>query len=399
MKSLFASLFFTQLVYGQAWVQLSDFPGTKRDDGIAVAVNNKAYFGTGLQEWNATNDFRVLDLTTYGWSIIPTLPATKERQYACAFTGNDCFYVFGGDGVGGALSDVFKFEVNTMVWTSLSSKPGNGLIGASCMNFGDKVIIAGGKFQNGKVSNEVWEYSLSTDSWQQKNNLPFAGRWRSSATVLGNTGYLIFGRDTGGSYRKELYNYQPANEQWTKITDFPQGAGRSYAALHTAKNKLILFGGIDTMGTYYNDIWYFDPLTTVWLQGPDLPAPGRKGGLSCSNGDIFLYSCGLGTGEQRLTETWMTDVPVAIQENNLSQSFAVYPNPGKDRIWIQFSEQHTQNKSIYYTLSDLCGKELVTKKLLSQNEELDLSSLKEGLYLLAFFLEERLIEVKKVVKN
>lgn len=399
MKSLFACLVFTQLAYGQAWFQLADFPGTKRDDGIAVIVNNKAYFGTGLQEWNATNDFRVLDLATYGWSIIPTLPATKERQYACAFAGNDCFYVFGGDGVGGALSDLFKFNVSNGTWTSHNSKPGNGLIGASCLNFGDKVILVGGKFQNGKVSNEVWEYTLSADSWQQKNNFPFAGRWRASATVLNNTGYLIFGRDTGGSYRKDLYHYNPANDQWTKVMDFPQSAGRSYAALHTAKNKLILFGGIDTLGNYYKDIWYFDPLSSVWLQGSDLPASGRKGGLSCSNDDIFLYSCGLGPGEQRLTETWITDIPVGIEENSSFHSFSVYPNPGKDRVQIQLLNQLTQSKNIYYTLTDFCGKEIVTKKNLLQNEELDLSNLTDGLYLLNFFSEERLLEVKKVVKN
>lgn len=399
MKFLFACLMFSGLLSGQAWLQLADFPGTKRDDGIAVTVGNKAFFGTGLQEWNATNDFRVLDLTTYGWSIIPTLPATKERQYACAFTGNECFYVFGGDGVGGALNDVFKFNVTTSVWTAHSSKPGNGLIGASCMNFGDKVIISGGKFQNGKVSNEVWEYTLSSDSWQQKNNLPFAGRWRASATVLNNTGYLLFGRDTGGSYRKELYNYQPGNDQWTKIMDFPQGLGRSYATLQTAKNKLILFGGIDTSGTYYKDIWYFDPAGSVWLQGPDLPAPGRKGGLSCSNGDVFLYSCGLGPGEQRLTETWMTDIPVGIEKNSPLHVFSLHPNPCKDRLWIQLSKQVAQDKTIYYTLSDLRGKEIFAGRPLLQNEELDLSILTDGLYLLNFFSGERLLEVKKVVKN
>src|SRR6478736_6755967 len=98
MKLLLPFFLYSNLLLSQVWMQLPNFPGVKRDDGIAVIVNDKAYIGTGLQEWSATTDFYVLDLKSLNWATIPSMPYTSERQYACAFEGNNCFYVFGGDG-------------------------------------------------------------------------------------------------------------------------------------------------------------------------------------------------------------------------------------------------------------------------------------------------------------
>ena len=396
MKLIFTFLLSCQLLSAQVWNQLQDFPGTKRDDGVCVIVNNKAYFGTGLIEWAATVDFYALDLSNYSWSNIPNLPNTKERQYACAFSGPDCFYVFGGDGVGGALTDMYKFDVLAGTWISVASKPGSGLLGAACMNFGDKVIICGGKFQSGKSSAEVWEYTISTDSWIQKNNYPFPGRFRSGATVLNGSGFLVFGRDTGGAFRKELYKYTLATDSWVKISDFT-GKGRTYAPLTTANNRLCLFGGTDTLGSFYKDLWYFNDATNAWLQGPDIPAVGRKGGMGCAAGDKFYYSCGVGEGSMRLKETWMTDVPVGINKHTASIALSVYPNPTEGLLNFTFQDQVPVQMRCTY--SDISGRELGAVNNMEDNSRLDISDLKSGIYFFRFYSENQLAEVKKIVKN
>lgn len=396
MRSLFIFLLSFQFLSAQVWIQLADFPAQKRDDGVAVVVGTRAYFGTGLIEWANTGDFHVLDLTNYSWSSMPGMPGSTERQYACAFAGQNCFYVFGGTGVGGVLNTMYKYDIATNTWAAVASKPGNGLSAAACMNFGDRVIISGGRFQSGKASPEVWEYTISTDTWIQKNDYPFSARWRASGTVHNNTGYLIFGRDTGGAYRKEFYKYTLATDNWTKIMDFPAAKGRNYSSLNVANDELVVFGGTDTLEHLYKDIWYFKKATSTWLQGPDIPATGRKGGMSCAYGDKFFYSCGIGEGPARLTETWMTDIPVGIKEQHASNAFSVYPNPTSGLIQVRREDK--KHISVNCTYEDLFGR-TIGSVILNPENSVDLSSLKTGVYILKFYSENRLIEVKRIVKN
>jgi len=397
MKLFFTFLLTSQLLTSQVWVQLADYPALKRDDGVAVIVDNKAYFGTGLIEWSSTADFHALDLSTHAWASLPSIPNGSERQYACAFAGPNCFYVFGGDGNGGALNNLYKYDISSSTWSTASSKPGSGLIAAACMNFGDKIIISGGRFQSGKSSAEVWEYTISSDTWAQKNNYPFAGRWRASAAAYNNSGYLVFGIDSGGAFRKEFYKYIPATDIWVKIMDFPTTKGRAYSSLNVASNKLVVFGGIDTLNNFYKDLWYFEEGTSTWTQGPDMPSTGRKGGMSCASGNNLFYSCGLGEGPTRLTETWMTAVPVGIKENSSTNFFSLYPNPTNGII--NFNSSDNNMHSITFSCSDISGRELNAVKKLETAECIDLSGLKAGIYFLKFYSENKLVEVKRIVKN
>jgi N-acetylneuraminic acid mutarotase len=396
MKHFFCILFSFQFTSAQVWIQLPDFPGIKRDDGVAVVVGNKAYVGTGLVEWALTLDFWVLDLNSYTWSYGVAMPPSTNRQYACTFAGNNSFYVFGGDGNNGACADMYRFDVSTNTWTAVASKPGNGLIGASCMNFGDKVIICGGKFQSGKASAEVWEYTISTNSWQQKNNYPFAGRWRASATVLNGFGYLVFGRDSGGAFCKELYKYAPASDSWTKISEAPVNKGRAYAAFQTVNNRLFLFAGIDSLDQVYKNCWYYTEASNTWDPGPDLPSTGRKGGMSYAAGDKFFYTCGITEGPARTTETWMTDVPLGVKEQHKQSIISIYPNPVKDLIWLQITGKNERLRCSY---TDLSGRVLGTIELENGEGWIDLRDLSSGIYFLKVFSSEGLLESRKIIKE
>ena len=170
MKFLFAFLIISNSLISQGWIRIPDFPNDARDDGIAVSVNGKAYFGLGLKVgWILGGDFYALDVSNNSWSAIANIPAGAERQYCSAFAGPGCFFVFGGDAPNGALNDLYKYDIATNTWSVMTSKPGNGLKGASCLVFSNKIIIMGGiTITEGPVSDEVWEYTISTDTWLQK---------------------------------------------------------------------------------------------------------------------------------------------------------------------------------------------------------------------------------------
>ncbi len=392
---------FHNLVLAQNWIQLSNFPGSKRDDGVAVCVNNKCYFGTGLQEgWSATIDFFELDLPTLSWKSIPDMPHTTERQYACAFAGPNSFYVFGGDGIGGALSTLYRYDVAARTWSLMASKPGQGLSGAACMVFGDSVVFVGGR--NNLVhntNNEVWLYQISNNTWHQKSDFPYGGRWRGCASVLHNKGYFMFGLDSNDAYRKELYRYQLSNDTWNKVGDFPSGIGRTYSSMVTGSEQLVLFAGQDTMRNYYKDIWYYNDINNVWVKDQNLPSFGRKGGLCASNGRNLYYSCGINSADQRLNETWMTDIPLGLKSQKKSDfDFEVFPNPCENSFFIQALPEHS--KPATYRLLNTNGLELVASKLIDNVPTwIDIRFLETGLYMLELKIEGGSSVVKKIIKH
>jgi len=400
LNHLILVLLITQKLFSQNWIQLSNFPGSKRDDGVAVYLNNKCYFGTGLQEgWSATIDFYELDLATLSWKALPTMPHTTERQYACAFAGKNSFYVFGGDGVGGALNNLYKYDIASSTWTLMNPKPGKGLSGASCMVFGDSVIFVGGR-SNGlhNTNNEVWLYQISNNTWTKRNNFPYGGRWRGCASVLNKQGYFMFGLDSNNVSRKEIFKYNLVTDNWSQLSDFPETIGRTYASMVTANRQLVMFGGKDSLNNYFNDTWYYYDVTNTWLKDQIMPSFGRKGGMCTSDGQRIYYTCGINKSDQRLNETWMTDIPLGIlSEKNRTNLFSIFPNPAYERLNLIISDAHNLNYN--YSILNTNGIEVVASTKITDYEiAINLLHLAAGIYFLEIENQNGSIEVLKFIK-
>lgn len=398
MKHILFSLFFYCQLNAQVWIQVEDFPSSKRDDGVAVVVNDKAYFGSGLEEWNATTNFFAFDMTSHVWTSIPDMPTGTGRQYACAFAGENCFYIFGGEGNSGTFNTLLKYDILLATWNNLNSKPGNGLIGAMCMNFGGKIIISGGKYSTGISSNEVWEYSISNDTWTQKSNLPFIGRWRAGATVLNGIGYMALGRDSLGGYRKELYAYSLQNDSWIQLNNFPN-IGRSYSSLSNTSTKLILFGGIDSLNKCYKDLWFYDPTQQIWMQGPDMPTVGRKGGMACTYQDVFMYSCGITETSSRLKETWLTQIPLGVENTKLDSQLKIFPIPTKEKITLTFNSTLFFENKVWFKLTNLVGQTVIPLERLDNTGTIDISTLYSGIYYLSIYSDQTKLGTQKLIKE
>jgi N-acetylneuraminic acid mutarotase len=374
----------------QSWVQLADFPGLERDDGVAINVNHQLYFGTGLTVgWALSRDFYKLQPGTNSWSPIPSLPEGAQRQYASVFQGPNCFFVFGGSGSTGVLNNLYKYDISASVWTQMASISGIGSAGASCFEFGDKVIIA-----CGRPNDEVWEYTISTNSWIKKNNFPFGQRFRASGAVVDGLGYMIFGLDGFDVFKTAMYSYDINSDTWTKLPDFPQLGGRAYAALKTIADKLILFGGFDSTNTYHKDVWYFDPQLVTWTQSSDFPAAGRKGGMSAIDGNKLYYSCGITKTDTRLKETWVLDAPVGIKESKIqTRRFLIFPNPAKHHIKVEAKEPISEE--LYYRFLNIYG--IYVKEVKSDSGEINIEDLNPGYYFLEISSNTGYSEVSRVL--
>jgi N-acetylneuraminic acid mutarotase len=395
VKQFRVFIFVASVAHGQVWLRQADFPGERRDDGVAIAAGSKAYFGTGLQDWwIASRDFYAFDPATHQWSKISDMPSGKDRQYACAFATQNAFYVFGGD-ANGSLNDLFRYDVASSSWTEMTPKPGSGLAGAVAVSMSGFAIIYGGRTTNGTVSNEVWQYDFTADSWTKLSDCPFGGRWRATGTVMsaaGNSALIMFGLDNNGAYRKELFRYERTGDKWTLLEEFPHGPGRAYATMREINGKFLLFGGQDTTAKFYNETWQY--ASGTWSLVSTLPASGRRGDMSCVVNNKLCYSCGLGTGDTRLKETWMFDPagdPISgLSDNTNADKVEIHPNPAVDFIRISGVNGNLADVEV----SDLTGKTLFRSDEMQVTGQLNVAELNAGIYFLRVFTQTNVFQLK-----
>ncbi len=399
MKFFFGLFIYSGIAFSQTWMQIPSFPGTERDDGVAVVIGTKAYVGSGLTAgWTFGADFYCYDVLSQSWSPIVSMPAGSERQYACAFKGGQGFYVFGGDGSGGVLNTLFEYNIANSNWTQKTPKPGAGIYGASCFEFGDTVIIAGGRYQGNAINNEAWMYRISTDSWQQLNSLPagLGGRWRAAYAVLKGKGYLLFGLDGNNAWRKELMEYDPRFDSWTKIMEVQTFPSLAYASLQGMEGKLLLFAGMDSLNNYSPACRYFELSTYTWSQGPSLNAIPRRGGMSWTYNNSFFYSCGLDENEQRLKETWKLDLVIGLKEESPDSVCQIGPNPFAEAINIETGAEGANKLELW----NASGILIISETLVSKTRSiLNTSQAPSGFYILKLYKGEKLVATKKLIKH
>ena len=88
-----------------------------------------------------------------------------------------------------------------------------------------------------------------------------------------------------------------------------------------------------------------------------------------------------------------------LQDFNLpGLQVTVYPNPTGDFLTIEITSQETE--IFHYALSDITGRRILLKKMLTLSEKTDMSSYVSGIYLLQV-LNSRFEHVKvcKIIKN
>jgi N-acetylneuraminic acid mutarotase len=312
----FCFLLSTKISFAQNWIQISDFPGTERDDGTGFQIGDSAYFGTGITPWwSNEKDFYGLNLSNDEWFPISSLPENEGRQYATGFSSNGKGYVFGGYNGMEFLNDLWCYDPNTDSWSEKSSLPAVGRSGCSKFIINDTVYIIGGKTSTQFAIGEIWCYVPTSDVWLQKPDFPFGPRWRASAAEFGNTGYLIFGRDYNNNFHNEFYSYSSIDNSWTQIDAFPTN-GRSHAVMCTMNSEFYVGFGIDSLNNSFNDLWRYDLAQNTWIALPGIPALGRRGGMAITFNDVFYYSTGINEMNQRLKETWKYMPNLSINELN-----------------------------------------------------------------------------------
>lgn len=88
----------------------------------------------------------------------------------------------------------------------------------------------------------------------------------------------------------------------------------------------------------------------------------------------------------------------AILEYNNDNNITIYPNPANDFLQIGFKTSN--NESIRIELFDCIGNRIMIDETnSSQQHELEIQTLKNGIYFLQIYSDDTLIETKKIIKQ
>ncbi len=85
-----------------------------------------------------------------------------------------------------------------------------------------------------------------------------------------------------------------------------------------------------------------------------------------------------------------------IKSNNETDIFSVYPNPTNDILYIESKSIHSKITS--YTLTDIAGK-LITYKKSDVTNQLNVSDIDRGIYILSILTEEGIQKNIKIIKQ
>ncbi|MCB0795569.1 MAG: hypothetical protein KDB88_12605 [Flavobacteriales bacterium] len=338
----------------QTWYALPDFPGTGRDDGIALTLDiNTILVGTGLEVgWNLTSDFWSYDILTQTWTPAMDLPSTP-RQYTAGFAIDGIGYVVGGLDGSGPVVDVWAYDRSLDTWTPVAPLPAFARYAAIGWSHGGRGFIAGGLDANGTPTNECWSYDPTTDQWTQLTAVPGPPRHRTHAMDLLDAALICGGADSAYNALGDCWLWNYTSQQWTIAASLPVAVFNGAAI--GSYDLAYLIGGDVGGDNFRNDVWRYLPATDQWITltvGPPLN-PRRGAVIGFSDGWLggAFYGTGLDNSFVREQDWWHLELPIGLHERETG-SLLAFPNPIDDLVQIRGAD-HCNEGTI--TVSDLAG--------------------------------------------
>lgn len=230
------------------WTSIANFPGKGRHGAVAFVVNGKGYVGTGYisaatyptdrkKEW--LKDFWCYDPVSDSWTQIDDFPG-EARKDGIAFAMGDYGYVGTGEGVDAVLfKDIYSYNAVTGKWSQSDiGFIGDARKGATAFVVGGHAYVCLGKASSslylpdnsrftpdGQGGGSWVSMQALTNKPQNKQDLNYGKIPRSYAvsfvTDKGNNGlpyaYIALGDQNGST----VWRYDHNRDQWFQREDVP----------------------------------------------------------------------------------------------------------------------------------------------------------------------------------
>lgn len=363
--------------HAQPWTQLSDFPGTARDDGSAFAIGTDVYVGTGMEVgWGLTQDWYRFNTLDESWQSIAALPAAP-RQYCTAFSISGTGFLFGGTDGPSLLNELWAYDPLTDAWSARAPLPAAGRSGAVAFVLGGKAYVATGRTAfTPTLTDELWCYDPGTDTWSARATMPGTLRHLAAAFALDGSGHVVTGQNAFGTALSDGQRYDPVLDAWSSMAPFPQV--RYGADAFGLSDRALLIGGYDSEGVVMHYAGHYMAALNAWVAAPEFSGAQRKGGSGAVVDDAVYFGTGI-TFDQRHRDWWRAARPVGLPTINTDEHFRLWPQPVRDEANLDVpADVHITNASVF----DALGRPALHLQRTTLAGPFDLSSLPAGAYVL-----------------
>ncbi|HAD95779.1 MAG TPA: hypothetical protein DCG19_00155 [Cryomorphaceae bacterium] len=382
--------FFTLLLLWSAstsmlgqWTQTTPYPLALKQ-ATAFTMNGKAYLagGSGLDDGGvAVNSFYEFDPTTNNYTALASVPGGVSRIGSFSFAINGKGYISAGaDSAKPYPLSTYEYDPTTDTWTKKQDFPGTERYNGFSAVLNGKAYIIGG--QSGfNSTKEVWEYDPATDTWTQKGDYPGTALSEPAGFVI--NGQLYITQGGFNAMAGEMYMYVPATDSWVAKANFPDRP-RTGAFSFSIGNFGYLCGGMIPFNfTNSTDLHRYNPATDSWQKANlSFPNDYTASGISFVLGNDAYLGTGLDVSDFTLTSDMykITLGNIGLEEDKASEMLKLYPNPGYDVIYVEYSSGEFTNTTL--ELTDLSGKVVMEVEVDQLKTPIDVSSLTRGVYFL-----------------
>lgn len=366
-------------LFGQFWIQKASFGGVGRHRATGCANSHRGFMGLGHVNGTGQDisykDWWEYDPSSDTWTQRADFPVSTHG--AVAFVVDNCPVVGGGS----ALSTQFyKFDPSLNTWTPI----------ANCIlpNPGDSQGFAINNRGFVYQGNQLAKYNPNTNSWSMCATAPMTfGQWTCSFVVEGSAFIK------GGL---QLWEYKPLHDQWLQRASFPGQSTGGSSGFAIEQHGYVTSGYVGSLSVVTDQVWSFHPATNTWQQEIEFDGAKRRFPVAFAIHDRGYI--GTGTNGVNFNDFWQfnpTDNTIGIEES--STGIVVYPNPASDFITVFGNPTITAKQEI--TVYGLDGKLLLKEPRLFFKQNVAMSHLQSGTYLLRIEQEGQVLYQEKIVKR
>lgn len=279
------------------WKKVESFGGLGRVGAFAFTIGDRAYVGTGVDQYaNELKD--VWSCTQTGndiiWKKMSDFPG-KARYGAVGFSDGKYGYVGlgfapnvgrqegGAEGVKEYFSDFWKYDPETDSWSQLADFPGTprqyalGFYVPNSAGNG-KGYVAFGYYSLGEnrvgAMKDWWQYDIQANKWTELAELFGEKRAGGCVAVIGETAYIFTGAD-GNTYPNDVIKFTPnAEVKFAKLdplkdTDYqsydndygmiPRGYAVAFTVGKEEDKTARIYLATGARGSVLSDCWEFNP--------------------------------------------------------------------------------------------------------------------------------------------
>ena len=318
------------------WVQQKDFGGLPRYNAASFSLDSGCYIGAGVVgSGTYAKDLWMWDWQSNTWSQKADIPGVGRYGAAGFAIGNRGYVTMGHNG-SSIYTDLQEYNPVTNTWTAKASFPGTPRYTPASFSIGTKAYISCGTPGSPPYLDDCWEYDQTTDTWTQKTSLGMP-RNHPAFFVVNGKGFVIGGHDNSYNYQNDVWMYDPVANTWTQKSNYAGDPVHAAVGFSIGNAGFVGTGKTgDSGGTpiFTNEFYEYVYATDSWISRAPYPASLSAACVGFGHNGKGYIGCGLLTNGTYSDAFWEYR-PVTYGVEELTNSWAVYPNPVKDFVCVE----------------------------------------------------------------